>query len=103
MKRGHACERSQFWKPKSLFVYNCKCVAGGVEGVKVSGKEWASPGRLTCKRLDVRVGETGPPLRQPRGKWMIYLVNSHTNATSKRWHLWGIDLRFARNSTPGQR
>ena len=42
-----------------------------------------------------------PPWRQPRGKWMIYLVNSHTNATSKRWHLWEIDLRFALNSTPG--
>ena len=28
-------------------------------------------------------------------------VNSHTNATSKRWHLWDVDLRFALNSTPG--
>ena len=42
-----------------------------------------------------------PPWRQPRGKWMVDLVNSHTNATSKRWHLWEIDLRFALNSTPG--
>ena len=25
-----------------------------------------------------------PPWRQPRGKWMVSLVNSHTNATSKR-------------------
>jgi len=41
------------------------------------------------------------PWRQPRGKWIIYLVNFHTNATSKRWHLWEIDLRFALNSTPG--
>ena len=32
---------------------------------------------------------------------MVSLVNSHTNATSKRWHLWEIDLRFALNSTPG--
>ena len=32
---------------------------------------------------------------------MISLVNSHTNATSKRWHLWEIDLRFALKSTPG--
>jgi len=32
---------------------------------------------------------------------MVYLVNSHTNATSKRWHLREIDLRFALNSTPG--
>jgi hypothetical protein len=35
-----------------------KILAGGVEGVKVSGAEWASPGRLTCKSLDVSVGET---------------------------------------------
>ena len=32
---------------------------------------------------------------------MIYLVNSHANATSKRRHLWEIDLRFALDSTPG--
>ena len=32
---------------------------------------------------------------------MFFKVNSHTNATSKRWHLWEIDLRFALNSTPG--
>ena len=43
----------------------------------------------------------GPPWRQPGGKWMVALVNSHTAATSKRWHLWEIDLRFALNSTPG--
>jgi len=42
-----------------------------------------------------------PPWRQPRGKWMVSLVNSHTNATSKRWHLWEIDLRCAPTSTPG--
>ena len=28
--------------------------------------------------------EIGPPWRQPRGKCMVSLVNSHTNATSKR-------------------
>ena len=32
-----------------------------------------------------------PPWRQPRGKWMVSLVNSHTNATSKMSHLWEID------------
>jgi len=41
------------------------------------------------------------PWREPRGKWMVSLVNSHTNATLKMWHLWEIDLRFALNSTPG--
>ena len=33
---------------------------------------------------------------------MVSLVNSHTNATSKRWHLWEIDSRFALNSTRGR-
>jgi len=32
---------------------------------------------------------------------MVSLVNSHANATSKRQHLWEIDLTFALNSTPG--
>ena len=31
-----------------------------------------------------RVSFCMPPWRQPRGKWMVSLVNSHTNATSKR-------------------
>ena len=35
-----------------------------------------------------------PPWRQPRGKWMVSLVNSHTNATRIGRHLWEIDLRF---------
>ena len=43
-----------------------------------------------------------PPWRQPGGKWMVSLVNSHTNATSSRWRLWETDLRFALNSTPGR-
>ena len=43
-----------------------------------------------------------PPWRQLRGKWMLSLVKSHTNATSKRWHLGEIDLSFAFNSTPGR-
>ena len=30
-----------------------------------------------------------------------FLSQPHSNATSKRWHLWEIDLRFALNSTPG--
>ena len=39
--------------------------------------------------------------RQPRGRWMVSLVNSHTHASSKRWHLWEVHLRVALNSTPG--
>ena len=51
---------------------------------------------------------TGPPRRyspwrQPRGKWMVYLVNSRTNATRIGWHLWEIDLRFAPGLPPGWR
>jgi len=47
-------------------------------------------------------GTKHPPWRQPRGKWMVSSVNSLTNATSRRRHLWEIDLRFALNSTPGR-
>ena len=42
-----------------------------------------------------------PPWRQPRGKWMVSSVNSHTNATIIGWHLWEIDLRFAPGLPPG--
>ena len=45
----------------------------------------------------------GPPWRQPRGKSMVSSVNSHTNATSRRWHLWEIDLIFAHGLPPGWR
>ena len=43
-----------------------------------------------------------PPWRQSRAKWMVSLVNSHTNTTSMRWYLWEIDLKFALDSTPGR-
>ena len=46
-------------------------------------------------------GVVTPPWRQPRGKWMVSLVNSHTNATRIEWHLWEIDLRFAPGLPPG--
>ena len=39
--------------------------------------------------------------RQPRGKWMVSSVNSHTNATGIWWHLWEIDLRFAMHYLQG--
>ena len=42
-----------------------------------------------------------PPLRQPRGKRMISLVNSHSNATSRKLHLREIDLKFANELSPG--
>ena len=52
--------------------------------------------RKTCSRmLNPR-----PPWRQPSDRWMVSF-NFHTNATSKRWHLGEIDLRFALNSTLG--
>ena len=62
---------------------------------------WALDDMSYCKTGQSWFGVQGPPWRQPRGNWMVSLVNSHTNATSKRWHLWEIDLRFALNSTPG--
>ena len=42
-----------------------------------------------------------PLWRHHGGKLMVSSVNSRTNATSKRWLLWEIGLRFALNSTPG--
>ena len=45
---------------------------------------------------DVRTAGSREPLwRQPRGKLMVSLVNSHSNASIIGWHLWEIDLRFA--------
>ena len=32
---------------------------------------------------------------------MVSLVNPHSNATSRRWHLWEIDLRFSPGLPPG--
>ena len=31
---------------------------------------------------------------------MVYLINSHINATRIGWHLWEIDLRFAPGLPP---
>jgi hypothetical protein len=36
-----------------------------------------------------------PPWRQPRVKYMVSLINSRSNTTSRRWHLWEIDSRFS--------
>jgi len=52
------------------------------------------------RRLDAQLLHS-PPWRQPRGKSMVYLVNSHTNATRIGWYLWEIDLRFAPGLPPG--
>ena len=51
----------------------------------------------------MHVMSCSPSWRQPMGKWLVSSVNSHTDATWKRWHLWEIDLRFALDySTPGR-
>ena len=44
-----------------------------------------------------------PPWRQPRGRSMVSLVNPHTNATFRRWHMREIDLRFSPGLRPGWR
>ena len=41
-----------------------------------------------------------PPWRQAKGKWMISLVTSHTNAIFNSQHLWDIDLRFSPGLPP---
>ena len=84
------------FKARRLYVSpNCKLE---------SNKEEKKKAHRLCVSLNSRLEsnkEEKPPWRQPRGKWMVSLVNSHTNATSKRLHLWEIDLRFAVKSTPG--
>ena len=66
--------------------------------ITLEGKEEVVK-RLKAKQVPRRA--LLPPWRQPRGKWMVSLVNFHTNATSKRWHLREIDSKFALNSTLG--
>ena len=66
-----------------------------IRAVRVSFKQ-------DTRRVDARgKGSALPPWRQPRGKSMVYLVNSHTNATRIGRHLWEIDLRFAPGLPPG--
>ena len=50
---------------------------------------------LSVSSTQPGVAAPKPPWRQPRGKTMVYLVNSYTNATSNMQQLWEIQLRFA--------
>ena len=50
---------------------------------------------------ELKVPPALPPWIQPRGKLMVSLLKSHSNATSRRQHLWEIDLRFAPGLPPG--
>ena len=40
------------------------------------------------------LSSSAQPWRQPRGKSMVSLVNSLTNATRIGWHVWEIDSTF---------
>ena len=53
--------------------------------------------------LRPHIREPTAPWRQPRGKIVVSLVNSHTNATRMGWHLWVINLIFVPWSPPGWR
>jgi len=55
----------------------------------------------TSTELHASQADRGPPWRQPKGKWMVALVNPHTHATRIGWHMWEIDLRFAPGLPPG--
>jgi len=72
--------------------YSPQCVGCALRRVDV---EFATPPEELGRHQPPFFPSSGPPWRQPRGKWIVSLVNSHTNATLKRWHLWEIDLRFA--------
>ena len=75
--------------------------AGGLPGRSSKKTKLATLMRMLRRSRDKLHRDQVPPWRQPSGKSMVSLVNSHTNATSKRRQLWEIDLRFALNSTPG--
>ena len=50
---------------------------------------------IICRAYTLQIsGFRLPPWRQPKGKWMVSFVNSHTNTTSKGWHLWEIDFKI---------
>ena len=53
---------------------SANCVAEGVRALNDTGLRAISRPDIWSK----------PPRRQPRGKTIVSLVNSHTNATSKR-------------------
>ena len=59
------------------------------------------PAKLVNFRKKVVTERAPPPWRQPRGKYMVPLVNFNANATSSRLHLWEIDFKFALKSTQG--
>ena len=61
----------------------------------------AAFGTRCFQDLTATVGGARSTWRQPRGKTIVSLVNSHTNATRIGWHLWEIDLRFAPGLPPG--
>ena len=91
-RRRHE-ERDQGVQPCRCTSHMRICIAGSTEANTFRA--------LTSRTRNPVCGK--PPWRQPRGKWTISLVNPHTNATPKRWHLWEIDLRSALNTTPGWR
>ena len=62
-----------------------------------SGKE---PGLAKLARQN-RQRQRGSALEATQGQMDGVLVSSHANTTSKRWHLWEIDLGFPLNSAPG--
>ena len=64
-----------------------------------------SPKKLPSLRVATisaaRHSDVRPPWRQSRGKLIVSLVNSPTNATRIGWHPWEIELRFAPELPPG--
>ena len=77
-----------------MYMYICTCMYRQDRGQ-------ASSGSAVVVRVPCLVSTHTPPWRQPRSKWMVHSVNSHTNATRVGWHLWEIGLRFAHGLPPG--
>ena len=96
--------RRVFLAPTWSAITGCVVLVGSVRSLELAtfrgwgGHFLGREARLATSINDKRV--CTPPWRQPSGKWMVSL-HSRTNTTSRRKHLWEIDLRFALNSTPG--
>jgi len=57
--------------------------------------------RDPARRRAASCPTANPPWRQPRGRWIVSSVSSHTHATRIGWHLWETDLRCATGLPPG--
>ena len=85
--------------PKVNVTDHLKMLVNDLPMMLVNGVDLkARPSALPSPRTVPITPTVSPPCRRPRGKKMVYLVNSHSNASSRRQHRREIDFRFAPTS-----